>query len=253
VSEPQPDVPEDRSVFTRVAPEPTNVIPYGTDKDQIVEIFGSLGPIIGLVHGGYWRPEFDRVHGRPFAAAMSRVLGVRVANIEYRRIPGNPDSSIDDVISAVTLLNEMNNAPILLVGHSAGGHLALCTHAHAGIELRGVIALAPISNIVMSAELNLDDSAVNDFLGGAAHERPDLDPQHLYSLRQSVDPSELFNSVTVIHGTRDIRVPVEMSREFAKEKLIELVDIGHFELIDPESEVFPVVLGEVQRMLTNRD
>ena len=41
-----------------------------------------------LVHGGFWRPQFDRVHQRPMAAALADA-GYAVAHVEYRR-PGMP-------------------------------------------------------------------------------------------------------------------------------------------------------------------
>lgn len=238
-------------MFTRAAPEPDSVRAYGSGPDQVLELFGTTGPVIALIHGGYWRPEYDRAHVRPLADALARTLGARVANVEYRRIPGDPDASIDDVITAIAHLHAGEQSPVLLVGHSAGGHLALCAHARSPLGVRGVVALAPVTDLVMAHELDLDDGAVADFLGCAAQERPDLDPRHLPA--SAGDSSEHEQSpqrfISVIHGTDDIRVPIEMSRRFDAATLIELPGIGHFELIDPQSAVFEVVVAEVRRGL----
>lgn len=74
-----------------------------------------------LIHGGYWRPEYDRVHLRPFAAALS-ALGYQVISLEYRRIPGNPDAMVADIDLAI---KNLPTDDFVLIGHSAGGHLAL--------------------------------------------------------------------------------------------------------------------------------
>ena len=242
---------EDRAVFTRPVPEPDSVHAYGSEADQVLELFGTTGPVIALIHGGYWRPEYDRVHVRPLADALARTLGARVGNIEYRRIPGDPDASIDDVTAAIRHLHDQEQSPVLIVGHSAGGHLALCAQARSSLTARGVVALAPVTDLVMADELALDEEAVTAFLGCAAQERPDLDPGRLTMSPSNASDAEqsLPRFISVIHGTDDIRVPIEMSRRFKAGTLIELSGIGHFELIDPRSAVFDVVLGEVRRGL----
>jgi len=54
----------------------------------------------------------------------------------------------------------------------------------------------------------------------------------------------------VIHGARDTRVPVELSRNYATAhgvRLVELPDVAHFEVIDPESNAWATVLEELDR------
>lgn len=238
-------------MFTRAVPEPDSVRAYGSEPDQVLELFGTTGPVIAVIHGGYWRPEYDRTHVRPLADALARTLGARVANVEYRRIPGDPDASIDDVTAAIAHLHAREQSSVLLVGHSAGGQLALCAHARSPLDARGVVALAPVTDLVMAHELELDEGAVADFLGCAAQARPDLDPGRLAMSMSDTGEDEQSPQrfISVIHGTDDIRVPIEMSRRFSPDTLIELPGIGHFELIDPQSAVFDVVLEEVRRGL----
>ena len=57
--------PEDRSVLDLVSREGDRLESYGADPDQVVEIFSAVGEMLGqvvLIHGGYWRAEYDRVH-----------------------------------------------------------------------------------------------------------------------------------------------------------------------------------------------
>lgn len=79
-----------------------------------------------LLHGGFWRPEYDRAHTGPLANALA-AAGHLVAIPEYRR-SGWPDT-FDDVAAALDLLAGPLPHPVTghttLVGHSAGGHLAL--------------------------------------------------------------------------------------------------------------------------------
>lgn len=193
---------------------------------------------------------------------------------EYRRIPGQPDLMIQDVKASSDKVHEYFIQEVLggdgtgfggvtAVGHSAGGHLALLclgrtngrnsfqssppfttvgtdtcssppTTTTTTTTLRAVVALAPVADLKAAEDLQLDDQAVVAFLGPcvAASQRQDLDP----SLLNYGKNTPIF----VIHGSKDIRVPVEMSRYVTKKlkdageriEYVELDNVGHFEMID---------------------
>ena len=228
---------EDRSVFDLVEPSSGELITYGDSPDQVIELFHAVGESqksIGLIHGGYWRPEYDRAHLRPFAARLASE-GFDTYLIEYRRTQGSPDEYVEDIKSAVEVMGEC-----ALIGHSAGGHLALL--APESTQVKEIVALAPVSDLVRGEELNLDGGAITLFLGCDADDRPDLDPIKL---------SALNLPVTVIHGANDERVPVGLSRRFAAKfsavTYVEIPDCGHFELIDPRKDsIFRLVLSALQ-------
>jgi len=233
---------EDRSVFDVKAVQPTNSVSYGNASDQVIDFYlpeTTSKPLVVLIHGGFWRSEYDRKHLSPLAKVLAE-SGWPVALIEYRRIIGNPDATLQDVHSGMEKLTEEFGSTILL-GHSAGGHLALLVGSK--FEVKGVIVLAPVTDLIRSEEMDLDDGAVSDFLGAPAKLRPDLNPIELPSLK---------TEVRVIHGSADIRVPVQFSREYVSKmdtdstNLLELENTGHFELIDPRSDVF----GQICRELT---
>ncbi|WP_117208478.1 alpha/beta hydrolase [Allorhizocola rhizosphaerae] len=214
---------EDRSVLSREAPEPA----IEWEHDVYFN-----GPVVVLIHGGFWRPSYDRVHLRPMASA----LPWPAVSIEYRRIPGDPSSAVVDVRTAV----ERIRGPKVVVGHSAGGHLALWVAATLGLP---AVALAPVADLRLGEELDLDGGAVRDFLGGPAADRPDLDP-----VRMAPAPAAVL-----IHGERDTIVPIGLSLAYTKAhpaaRLVVVPDAGHFELIDPASNAWPVVIGELGRLL----
>ncbi len=59
-------MPEDLSILTRTANPPEVTIRYGDEPDQIADIrYGTRGsdlPLLVLIHGGFWKPEYDRAH-----------------------------------------------------------------------------------------------------------------------------------------------------------------------------------------------
>ena len=151
-------VSEDRSVFELTASPSLEIINYGDHEDQLIEVFKPEGPSksrVLLVHGGYWRPEYDRVHLRPYAVKLAQE-GYETFLLEYRRTPGSPNAYLEDLTAALDVVGEC-----ALVGHSAGGHLALLLSSHPNAQR--IVALAPVSDLVMGEELDLDDGPL---LGG---------------------------------------------------------------------------------------
>jgi acetyl esterase/lipase len=245
------DGSEDRSVLARPAPAPDTVLAYGRDGDQVADVRfarqpATSRPLLVVVHGGFWRPAFDRVHLRPMTEALAAAGWTTVAP-EYRRCPGRPDLTVEDVRAAVRAVAErpgLAGRRVVLVGHSAGGHLALQAAATLGPSRApaGVLALAPVADLRVAQELRLDGDAVPAFLGEDAAARPDLDPARL---PPPVAP------VRIVHGTRDGVVPVEVSESYLRHHpgaVLTCVASGHFALIDPDSPAWPAVLGAVDDM-----
>ena len=217
---------EDRSVFELTALPSSEVISYGDHADQVIEVFRSHkinSTKVLVIHGGYWRPRFDRSHLRPYALKLSQ-LGFDAYLLEYRRTPGEAHNYLHDLFVALDQVGECS-----LIGHSAGGQLALVAAAHPSVKK--IVALAPVSDLVAGDIRNLDDGAIREFLGGDPSRYLHLDPASVTEYRVPV---------TVVHGELDSRVPVELSREFvARYPVIdyqEVVGVGHFELIDPRRE-----------------
>ncbi|MGY1725146.1 alpha/beta hydrolase [Blastococcus sp. SYSU DS0533] len=242
---PEPVRPEDRSVLARPAPGPDLVLRYGAGDEQVCDVrlggpAATARPLVVLLHGGFWRPEYDRAHVRPMTDALAHA-GWTTVTPEYRRIPGRPDATVADVRAALREVRRSDLAAahgggrLLLAGHSAGGHLALHAAATASEDVVGVLALAPVADLGLAAALALDTDAVPAFLGCPAPARTDLDPARL--------PAPVA-AVHLLHGTDDDVVPVVLSESYRRYNpgaVLTTVPAGHFALIDPDSDVWPAV------------
>ncbi|WP_406039609.1 alpha/beta hydrolase [Micromonospora sp. NBC_00898] len=256
-----------RAVLTRPAPPPDATVAYGDHPEQVADLRRPAGdgpprPLVVVVHGGFWRAEYDRSHTGPMAAALA-ALGHPVAQVEYRRT-GQPDGgwphTLTDVLAGVAALPGLAAAalpgrvaavPPILVGHSAGGHLALYVAARAPETVGGVLALAPVADLAEAYRLDLDSGAVAALLGGGPTEVPDryaaADPSALVSVR--------VRSV-VVHGGQDRQVPVVMSRSWVASAraagspatLVELPECEHFGLITPDSAAWPRVVDALRSL-----
>jgi acetyl esterase/lipase len=220
----------------------TSSIKYGDDPDQILEFYGegkSEKPTLVLIHGGYWRNLFDREHMRPFAVALAK-SGLNVVLPEFRRVAGDPDTTIRDLAFALSTLEDQK---LILIGYSSGGHLALLL-ADKFPAIRKVIGLAPVTDMVESERLELGRGAVNEWLGKDAALRPELDPM----ARPPIKAETIF-----IHGNLDERVPlhltekyVELMREQGKSIALEVLPgTSHFEMMNIPSSTFDAVISAV--------
>jgi acetyl esterase/lipase len=246
-------------VLDRPAEGPDIVVRYADHTDGLIEVFmpPSLGrparpcALVVAVHGGFWRQAFDRTHLRSFAGALSR-RGFVVALPEYRRVGGlgGWPATGYDVEAALTVCPELVQAaapgridpvaPVVLTGHSAGGHLALWAGLRAGAARTSrIVALAPVTDLVYAADHRLGNGAASALLGGGPADVPDryAEADVLRLLPGGVP-------VTILQGTDDQQVPAELNRrvaeQYADDRLtyLELPGVEHFSLIDPLSSVF---------------
>lgn len=237
---------EDRSVLERDARAPDGSWAYGDGPDEVADLYVPPAGVtrrvpVLLVHGGYWRPEYDRTHLRPMAAALS-AAGHPTVLIEYPRRPGRPDPTVEAVRAALAGVDQVVDAPVVLIGHSAGGHLALLAAQPGDTPALGVLALAPVADLALADRLGLDNGAVRDFLGRPAVDCPDLDPAAL---------PRPWVPVTVIHGADDSLVPLDVSESYCSDgrgHLVVLDGTGHFETIDPASGAWSAVIAELSAL-----
>jgi acetyl esterase/lipase len=256
-----PGMSDPREVLNRTGSPPDAEIRYGPGPEQIADLRLPLRRVpvstVVLLHGGFWRSGYDRNHVRPMADGLAEA-GYAVATPEYARTGagGGWPSTFDDVRLAVARLPELVGDSVgcndvVLVGHSAGGHLALWC---AGLDLldayAGVVALAPVADLVAAFRLDLDGGAVRALLGGS----PEQVPDHY----DAADPSRLpvpTGRVVVLHGEEDAQVPVAGSIRYADHTgadLRLLPGVEHFGLIDPTSAAWPAVLSAVRSVQDGR-
>lgn len=262
MADPQPaevPAPDPRAVLDRTAPPPARTTAYGPDPAHVYDVRLPAGPAtevgVVVVHGGFWRERFDRTHAGCQAQAFADA-GHPVAVVEYRRtgMPGGgwPGTG-EDVAAAVAAVRADPALPerLVLVGHSAGGHLVAWAAAQPwGADLAGVVSLAGVVDLRAAFEQRLGDGAVEAFLGGT--------PDGLPEAYAAADPSRHVPRVPVVlvHGADDDIVPPTISRSYAERvsslagsplpvTLREVEGCEHFGLIDPEHPAFAEVLAAV--------
>jgi pimeloyl-ACP methyl ester carboxylesterase len=214
-------------------------VKYGDDSDQVLEFYGeveSVKPTLFLIHGGYWRNLFDREHMRPLAVALAEA-GYPVVLPEFRRVAGDPETTLRDLTFALSTIEEKK---ITLIGYSSGGHLALLL-ADKFPAVKRVITLAPVVDLVESQRRELGRGAVLEWLGRDATERADLDPILL--------PPITAESI-ILHGALDERVPLDLTekyvaamQDFGKENLLEILpETSHFQMMEIPSKTYEALL-----------
>ena len=216
-----------------------SLIKYGDDKDQVLEFYGESNqerPTLLLIHGGYWRNLFDREHMRPLAVALAKE-GYTVVLPEFRRVAGEPETTLRDLAFAISTLED---SKLTLIGYSSGGHLALLL-ADKFPNVKKVIGLAPVTDMVESQRLELGRGAVLEWLGCDSANRPELDPM----VRPPIKAETIF-----IHGDQDERVPLELSEKYqaamksqAKTVTLEVLPgVSHFQMMEVPSSTFTAIL-----------
>ncbi|HEY3501939.1 MAG TPA: alpha/beta hydrolase [Actinocatenispora sp.] len=257
---------ERRDVLTRAAPAPDLTVRYGEHPDHVADVWlpaGAARPLVLFLHGGYWRAAHDRRHVAPLAADLA-ARGWPVACPEYRRTGdgGGWPATFLDVAAAVDGVpglvadaapGRVAPGPAYLAGHSAGGHLALwaalrhhlpptAPGARTGPPaVRGILALAPVCELAEAYRRHLDLGAAGLLMGGGPGELPDR-----YA---AADPAALpppAAPTVLLHGPGDGRVPIALSRDYARThgvRLVELPGADHFAVVDPTSESWPAIVS----------
>jgi acetyl esterase/lipase len=215
---------------------------YGDLDEQVLDVWDGAPdrPLVVFVHGGFWRPAWDRGHAVPLAGAIA-AAGFPTVLPEYRRVPGRPDLSCADLRAALVAAagHVAHDGTVVLVGHSAGGHLVLWAAATCPPPgLVRTVGLAPVADLVLADRLRLGDGAVRAFLGGPGADRPDLDPVVL--------PTPTGQVVLVV-GDRDSTVPAALARSYAgahpAAEIAVLAGTDHMDLVDPAHRCWPAVLA----------
>ena len=191
-------------------------------------------------------------YGRDQMTAIAHDLAARgfaVWNLEYRRLgtaAGGWPGTFDDAIAGIGHLTslvadgiDLDLARVTVVGHSAGGHLALWSAARRPrVKIRAVVGMAPVADLVRAYDLGVGGGAIAELLGGS--------PTDQAARYQAASPRAMLPlgvRQLVIHGTADDIVPIEISRSYTEAAraagdrvdLLELPDTGHMDFLDPSS------------------
>lgn len=219
---------------------------YGSDPSQYADLYrpdGDPRGVVVVVHGGFWRSQYDATLGAPLAEALAD-QGWAAWNLEYRRVGngGGVPTTLDDVAAGIDALADtgLDLTTVLGLGHSAGGHLAVWAAGRESprVPLTGVVSQAGVLDLSTAFADGLGGGAVRAFVGG----EPDA----------AVDPLQqvpLAVPVRCVHGRSDGNVPLSQSQayvtaatEAGADATLTEVDGDHFVLIDPTSPVWQTQL-----------
>jgi acetyl esterase/lipase len=208
-------------------------------------------PLVVLLHGGFWLSRWKLDLMDPMADDLAR-RGVPSWNVEYRRADMHGwDATTADVESAVRYLAEVTGrfpvdlTRLVLIGHSAGGQLAVRVAADLAadsgpVRPAVVVSLAGVLDLVEADRRNLGDGAVPAALGGTAAQRPDLyeasSPLHRLPLGI---PQVIVTARHDHPDLNDLNSRYVAAARAAGEALTVIEGNGdHFTLIDPGSELW---------------
>jgi len=255
-------------------------ISYGADPLQFGELLLPAGqgpfPVAVLIHGGCWQADLPGTELMDYLSADLKARGYAVWNIEYRRI-GHPGGAypgtFSDVAAGLDHLRTLAGprgldlSRVVLVGHSAGGHLVNWAAARSGLPrssplwtadplpVKGVVSLAGINDLEAFRATGPDrcggPQTIDDLVSAASRAGQDV-----YADTSPARLPEPAAPVVVISGALDPIVPPSFGPTFAKgwaATEITIPEAGHFELIDPTSAAWTgVIAPEIETLLETK-
>jgi acetyl esterase/lipase len=254
------------------ASPPDHTLAYGSDVNQFGQLFLPQGPgpfpVAVVIHGGCWKKFADLKNTVPMSDAL-RKAGVATWNIEYRRVDnegGGWPGTYRDIGAAIDYLRtiageyRLDLQHVVLVGHSAGGHLALWAAARHRVaegsalymkdplSVSGVVDLAGPGRLQTLQAEHLQKVCgsvpVTQLLGGEIDKVPER-------LREG-SPAEMLPlgvPQILITGSLDWLIPPAFGEEYLalarkagdRAEMTVIEGAGHFEIIAPGTQAWPTV------------
>ncbi len=233
---------------------------YGGHPHQVADLHHPHGPgpypVVVVLHGGYWQRPYTKLVMRPLCVDLVR-RGYAAFNVEYRRLGrdgGGWPQTFDDVATAIDHLAHpclseasLDLARVTLLGHSAGGQLALWAAGRTELP-SGAPGAAPLvvarRVLAMAAVCALESAGRPAWLllGGGPSEVPERWAQADPMRRIPLDVP-----VGLVHAQDDATVSVQRSREYAAKARAAGADVtlveppgGHRDVIDPQNRAWKV-------------
>jgi len=235
-------------------------IAYGAAPQQFAELRLPAGrgpfPVVALLHGGCWIQYADAGYLGHLATELTRE-GFATWNVEYRRASdpgGGWPNTFDDAEHGVAALHDaaakfpLDMARVVLMGHSAGGQLALyigARHQLPAISIAGVVDLRAFATTT-------NDCVEGEFL--ALGGRPDEHPERY----KQVSPAEMLPlgiPQVLIWGEKDTIVPQSLFRDYVERadhaESVTVPGANHHDLCAATGPAWTAIVAAASR-LTNQ-
>lgn len=244
-------------------------IAYGEEALQFGELRLPKGdgpfPVVVFIHGGCWLSAFNLDHVSTVSTDLVKE-GYAVWTPEYRRVGdegGGWTGTFDDASKATDYLRDLamtyplDLGEVVLMGHSAGGHLALWLAARKNLptssplyianplSVKGVVALAAISDLAEYDKVgNSCSVAVPKLMEGTATEQAER-----YAQASPIFLLPVGVPTRLVHGDLDNIVPLTQSQTFVNaakssgdnSEVMVVEGAGHFDMVSPYSAAWMAI------------
>lgn len=256
---------------------------YGTDSSQYGELRVPSGPgphpVAVLIHGGCFKAAYASLRDLDAMGDALKELGIATWNIEYRRLgePGGgwPGTYLDvgravDHLRALAGQHALDLGRVVLVGHSAGGHLAMWAAARARVPsgsdlhvatplpVRGVLDLAgpvDLTANIPGYEGLCRDTVITALVGGTPAAVPER-----YAQASAIKLLPFGTPQVLLIGEYEEFVPRPLAETYVRAaaeagdpvRLIVIPNVGHFEIASPRAATWRRVASVIRSLLEGK-
>jgi acetyl esterase/lipase len=265
------------------AAPPDQRISYGDDSSEYGELRLPAGsgphPVAILIHGGCFKAAYATTRDLWAMADALKADGIATWSIEYRRVgqPGGgwPGTYLDiaravDQLRAIAPRYNLDLSHVVLVGHSAGGHLAMWAAARSRVpstsslyvanplRVRGVVDLAgplDMTANIQGYEGLCRDSVITTLFGGTP-----ATVAERYAQASPIKLLPLGIPQVIVIGEHEDFVPLRFNQAYVQAatragdpvKLIVIPRAGHFEIASPRASPWPQVESAIRALLNGQ-